>query len=351
MKSKYTLTIFVSFLIHTLYAQVSGGRHIYEFLNSPSSARINALGGTLLGLQDRDVATAILNPAGLNSEMHRQIHFSHNFNFAGISNGTFNYGHSLDSLGLTLHGGIQYINYGDFIASDIIGNQQGTFSGAEYALVVGASRKINDRIYAGINTKLILSNFESYSSTGIAFDLSTMYVNPENNTTWSLLFRSLGSQLSTYNDQREALPLDIQIAVTKKLTHLPFRWSITAHQLQQWSIRYDDPDQVAETNLFGETEEDSELGNAIDNFFRHMIFSGEFLLGKSENLKIRFAYNHLRRQELKVSEFRSFGGFSLGFGIKIRRFSFDYGVGYHHLAGSTNQISISTNLSEFSKKI
>lgn len=352
MKSILTiLTTLFTIIATQLDAQVIGGQHSFEFLNSPASSRITALGGTLIAVRDRDVSLAFLNPAALNKDMSGQFHFSHNFHFAGISQGAFNTAKTFNKLGITAHAGIQYSSYGDFVAADNIGNIQGSFSGSEFAFVIGAGRQINERIHVGANLKLIGGNLESYSASGIATDLAVTYAKPESKFYTTLLFRSVGIQLGNYTDNSQSLPLDIQLGISKQLAHLPLRFSITGIQLQQWNVRYDDPSQVEETNLFGETTETSKLSQDVDNLFRHLVFSGEFLLGKKENLKLRLGYSHLRRKELSVSEFRSLAGFSLGFGLKISKFSIDYGVGYHHLAGGTNHITIATNLSEFKKKI
>ena len=71
--------------------------------------------------------------------------------------------------------------------------------------------------------------------------------------------------------------------------------------------------------------------------------------GKKENFRLRFAYNHFRKKDLSVRNIRSLAGFSGGFGFKIKRFRFSYGIGIYHLGGSTNHLSISTNLKEFSR--
>ena len=78
-------------------------------------------------------------------------------------------------------------------------------------------------------------------------------------------------------------------------------------------------------------------------------FSGEFLFGKKENFRLRFAYNHFRKQDLSVNGLRSLAGFSGGIGFKIKRFRFSYGLGVYHLGGSVSHFSIATNLSEFKK--
>jgi len=88
----------------------------------------------------------------------------------------------------------------------------------------------------------------------------------------------------------------------------------------------------------------------LDNLFRHLIFSGEFLFGKKENFRVRFAYNHFRKQDLALRGFRSLAGFSGGVGMKIKRFRFSFGFGAYHLGESASHFSIATNLGEFKKK-
>jgi hypothetical protein len=164
-----------------------------------------------------------------------------------------------------------------------------------------------------------------------------------------MVIKNLGSELGGFSPEKLGAPLDIQLGFSKKLKHLPFRFCITAHQLQQWNIRYDDPNVEVQTDLLGVPKEQSVLSKEIDNLFRHLAFSGEFLLGKKENFRLRFGYNHLRKRELSLSNFRSLGGFSLGFGVKVSKFRLDYGVGYHHVAGAANHLSISTNINSFKK--
>ncbi len=333
----------------SLSAQI-GGRYVYEFAAMPSSARVTALGGSQITVLDDDHTLAWSNPAVLNDSMHNRLSVSQNWHFAGINNGYFSYARSIDQLGINAHAGFQYINYGDFVNADDIGNIFGNFDASESVFIIGASKNYQKRIQYGVNAKLFFSSLESYSSFGIAFDIGINYSNENGDLNISGVIKNLGRELSTYTEERFSAPLDIQIGISKRLPHLPFRATIIAHQLQQWSIRYDDPSLVENTNLFGETEEPSDFSNSVDNFFRHFIFSGEFLLGKRENLKLRFAYNHLRRKELSVSQFRSLAGFSLGFGITVKGIKIDYGVGYHHLAGAANHLSLSTDLDNFFNK-
>ena len=349
----YRLTIiFILFASYvSSFAQI-GGRYAYEFAGLPVSSRLTALGGHLISVMDDDVNLAMSNPASINSEMHNTIAFNHNFHLAGISNGHFAFGQSFNKLGITTHFGVSYIDYGDFTGADQFGNFTEDFLASEKMITIGASKFVNERISIGTNLKSLFSNFDVYNSFGIAVDFGINYVNKEEELIFSFVVKNLGSEISTFSNKRLAAPLDIQLGVSKKLKYLPFRFSIIAHQLQQWDIRYDDPNARGNTDIFGNPidVEQSNLSREIDNFFRHLVFNGEFLLGKNQNFRLRAGYNHHRRKELSLSNFRSMAGFSLGFGLKVSKFRIDYGVGYHHLAGAANHLSISTNFDRFRKK-
>jgi hypothetical protein len=118
--------------------------------------------------------------------------------------------------------------------------------------------------------------------------------------------------------------------------------------LQQWQIRYDDPAlQQSEFISFTGEEQKKSGSPVVDNFFRHMIFNGEFLLGKHEGFRLRVGYNHLRKRELSVNNYRSLAGFSAGVGVKVSRFRVDFGYSVYHLAGGVVHLGIGTNLREF----
>ena len=349
MKQLTLIALFVIWL-QGVVAQI-GGKDTYEFLNLPASSRITALGGHLISVQDEDVTLALSNPAALNDKMHNRISFSHNFHFADIQNGYVGYGRKVSKWGLNTHVGVQYISYGDFTYADILGQQNGTFTARESAFVLGASKKIAERITLGANLKGVFSSMESYSSTGIVADLGLNYAKDSSGLIITFLVKNIGAELSTYAGTRYGTPLDVQIGISKKLKYLPFRISIIGHQLHKANVRYDDPANIGQTDIFGEEVKVNKFSQSVDNVFRHIIINGEFLLGRNENLRLRAGYNHLRRKELSLTTYRSLAGFSLGFGIKVNAFKLDYGVGYHHIAGATNHVTISTDLGKFFKKI
>ena len=342
------LLIVVGFL--PLSAQL-GGIHTYEFLNLSSSARVTALGGTLITVRDDDASLAVGNPAALNPDMHQQLSFNHNFHVAGISNGFASYAHYLEKPQLSTHFGVQYVSYGEFDQTNLLGQVEGTFKAAEYAITMGASRVVYERLSLGANLKMVSSQLESYNSLGLVSDLSALYFDTARQIVATVAFRNVGTQISTYREgNREQLPFEIQVGVSKRLRYLPFRLSVIYRHFNRWNILYDDPNAESSTLFFGETETDrSNTSIWFDNFFRHFVFSGEFLIGKKDNFRVRAAYNHFMRKELSVDNFGSLAGFSFGLGIKVNRFRIEYGIATYHLGGSLNHLSLSTNLQEFKR--
>lgn len=329
--------------ITALHGQV-GGNQVYEFLTLSPSARVTALGEYVISVLDDDANLAFLNPASLTIDSKNHLNFNQNFHFSGIANGYFSYANYWKKYEIALHGGIQYINYGNFNLADEFGNISGEFGASEMAFTIGASKALNENYHVGSNFKYIFSSFESYRSSGLAIDLGGMYNRPESNFSAGFVIQNLGLQMTFYDEKREPLPFDMVAGVSKRLEHMPLRFSVIAHHLHRWNITYDDPNQ--ENNLLF----DNRFAVILDNAFRHLVFNGEFLIGKGEPIRLRVGYNHFRRRELSLSDFRSFAGFSGGLGIKSKKWRLDYGFSIYHLAGSVHHLSFGTSLDAFGKK-
>ena len=348
---KKFIPILIFMMAVQLDAQIIGGSHVFEFLNAPSSPRIAALGSNLITVADDDVAQAFANPALTNQSMSGKIVFNYGFHLANIKDGYLGYGHYVKKWDMSLHSGFQFINYKNFQGTDAIGNSTGTFKASEFAWVLGASKSIYDKLTLGANVKLISSSLEIYGSTGVSMDAAALYQDTTKNMTMTLLFKNMGTQISTYNDIKESLPFEIQAGYSKRLAHLPFRYSIIYQYLNKWNLTYDDPNEESAILNFGtEPQEDSAIKVFSNNLFRHFVFNGEFLLGKKENFKLRLGYNHFLHRNLSVKNFNSFAGFSFGFGFKTRWAKFDFGRQIYHLAGGVTNMGITMDLANFRKK-
>lgn len=336
------------FLPLLAFAQINGGQHVFQFMTLPSSARITGLGGVQIAVQDDDVTFAAANPATLNPGMDGRLAFNHNFFLSDIQHGYVAFAKHLPKIGFTVHGGLQYVNYGDIQQTDEFGNILGKIKASETAFTLGGARRLSPKFSLGLNLRFGVSTLDVYQSSALAADAGLLFADTAKRFAAAAVLRNVGTQISTYDGVREKLPYDLQVGFSKRLRYLPFRFSVILHHLQQWEIRYDDPSlQDDQTLLFGGDQSESNGNPALDNFFRHFIFSGEFLLGRNEAFRIRFGYNHLRKKELSVRNYRSLAGFSGGVGIKVSRFRIDVGYAVYHLAGGVLHFGIGTNLKDF----
>lgn len=346
-KTLLLIGIFSCFLFHVNAQQ--GGSQMFTFLNTAPSGYSHSLGGIMISKAGSDISVALQNPAALNEQTRQATLFSYGFNTAGISTGYVAYGAYFKKRDIDFHTGLQFANYGEFIAADEWGNLNGTFKAADYALVLGATKHLNENFHIGVNTKVVYSKLENYFATGLAWDIGGIYEMKEKQASLGLSIKNLGFVIKSYAHNGGVMPFDLQLGFSKKLKYIPFRYHITGHHLYKWNVRYNDPALVIQNGL-GEEAEPSKISVFADNLFRHLIFGGEFLFGKKENLKVRFAYNHMLRRELSVNNLRTITGFSGGAEFKVKQLFVGYSVGLQHLHGSTKQLTISTNINEFRKK-
>lgn len=351
-KSKllYFGTILLSLLfISDLHAQI-GGDGVYRFLNMPSSARAAAMGGNFLAVKDGDITQALFNPSVISPEMDNNLALSFVDYFTDINYGHASYAKSFNEIG-TYTATMQYLNYGEFTYADETGQTYGTFTANDLALSLGWGRQLDSLFSIGANFKMIYSGLEDYQSFGVAVDIAGSYHNPKKQFTASLVARNIGSQLKPYRSGNyERLPFEINLGISQKLKHLPFRYSILFTNLQKWDLTYgdpNDPDQQIDP-ITGEVNEKDGFSEFADKAMRHVVIGGEFI--PSRFFSIRLGYNYQRRQEMGVYSKMGMVGFSWGLAVKVSKFQIEYSRATYHLNGSPNYITIRTNLSEFGKR-
>jgi len=336
----FVLLYFISFAGFS-----QAGNSVYSFLDLPVSSRIAALGGTNISLLDNDLSFAFRNPALLSADNDKQISLSMANYLADIKFGSAMYGFHLKGKNY-LAVGVQYIDYGKFDGRDVLNLETGEFGAKDMAINIVYARPLNDKITVGGTFKPIYSVFENYTSYGVALDAGVSYSDPKNYFSAGLVVRNVGTQLKGYyrnedGQHYEPLPFDIQVGITKKLNHAPFRFSLTLHNLQQWTLDY------KSTNLSSTKIDDKSVEQIgfVDMAFRHTIFGVEFVPGK--NFYLAASYNHRRHNELKMPGFKSAAGFSFGGGIKISKFQVGFGSTTFQTGNVAYQFSISTSLNQF----
>lgn len=304
------------------------------------------MGGDFISVLDDDPTLAFQNPSLLNPGMHNRLSVNFQDNVADITKGYAGFVHSSDKLKTTFNAGIQFASYGEFTATDEIGNVTGVFDGDEYAFTIGAGRQYLDRFSYGANITFISSQLESYHSNGAALSLAGAYHDSARGFTATLMFKNVGSQFKTYTSgNKEPIPFDLQAGISKRLIHTPFLFSLVLHDLYRWDLRYDDPNATEQnTIVIDSSQQTGDKSYFVDNLFLHTIIGTEIYIGK--NVRVSFAYNHQRRQELAVELRKGLSGFSFGAGIRINRFNISYGRAIYNIAGGVNHFSLGVNLDE-----
>lgn len=339
--NRLLLSAFISMvLLSPIYGQ-SGGEGVFSFLQLTYSPQAAALGGIQVALPDPDPGLLLQNPALLSAEMDKTLSANYASYLAGIGFGYGTYAKNLGKLGVAAIG-IQFADYGQFVAADENGVITGSFGASDYALVMTYAKQIGSLFTVGASLKPIYSQLENYHSFGIATDLGIVYRKADQLTTAALCIKDLGTQLTTYYDggPHEKIVWSLRLGITHQLQHAPLRFSITAYDLNRWTNQVSpaDPNGVATAN--GQSSPFAML-------MRHLSPGAE--LFPDQKITFRVGYNYRRQDDLSTTYHTGMTGFTTGMGINLSFFRFNYALsGY--VAGMVHNFSLSADLSRFTGK-
>lgn len=340
MNSAFRNVLFVLLLSfpHLMKAQL-GGQRAFEFLNIPPNARLSALGGVNITSGFDDPAMVSSNPALINSDWHNRLVVNWLDYFADISQYSVTYSREFEKSGVW-SANLSYMDYGEFQQFDEIGFPLGTFNVAEYVFSLSHAKQFG-AFSVGSSLKLAVSDIADFNASAVLFDLGGIFKHPEKELTVGMTVKNLGFMLSDYTDESGSqLPLDVQLGASYKPEFMPFKFSLTARNLIRDEATFYDP-----SNPVGGIDEEPGLA---DEIFGRIVFGTEVII--DESFQLRFGYNHLLRQELKMESTSGGAGFSFGFMMKIKRFEFSYARALYHTAGGSNVLQLNSDLSGLVKK-
>ena len=336
--------LFTLALLPTLLLAQTGGSATYQILQFPVSSRLAVLNNPI-AIWDSDLNLGIYNPALLNPKMKDGLALNFVDYFSDINMVSAAYAFPFNELG-TVGVSIQSLSLGKFTYTNEQAEELGFFTANEQLLTAGFGKQLHDNWSVGGAVKFLFSDLDSYQSFGIATDLGATYYNTVSQFAASVLAQNIGRQITSYNGVNESLPFEVKLGLSKKLEHLPFRFSIGYNHLETWDLSYYYNPIFTTNPITGEEVINTEsFGQKL---FRHFTTSGELSVGKF--LQLRIGYDAQRRHELTTESFLAMVGFSWGLGINISHFYINYGRATYHLAGAPNYFSISTNLSNFYKR-
>jgi hypothetical protein len=317
-------------------AQTLGGATTFNFLKLPHAPLLSAAGGVNVSYAPEDIGLALNNPASLSSRLDARAAFNFNAFFAGVRSVYLAGGYHAPAWKTTFGASLAYLDYGNIPQTDASGNEQGTFHPKDMVVQLAAARTYLTKWQYGLSLKFISSSYPPYRSSGIAFDFGLLYKDTANLFSAGLVARNMGAQLTTYAGEREELPFDLQVGITKRLAKAPFGFSLTIQQAHRFNTLYND-------TVYNNANNAAAKMNFSRKLFNHLVLATHIYLGK--NLEGTLGYNFLRRSELSLgTSGNGLNGFSAGFTARFRKIEFQYARAYYQRSGAYNQFGIGVNL-------
>jgi hypothetical protein len=348
LKKKITLLLTITLLpLSFLYCQSESGKDAYAVLNLYNGARTTSIGLSFMPRFSNDVSASLTNPSTLDSSLNNNVSVTYTDIFAGAYQGSIAYAHTFKKFG-NFGFGLQHINYGTFTRTEENGDQTGNFSANDVMFTIGWGRQLAKNVYIGASIKPIISKYDSYNAFALAFDLAATYVSNDKHLQASFALRNIGKQLDNFASQRDTLPFDIELGISKQFSHAPLILYVVATDLQKWNLREDDElNPRNSTNIDGTTNKESNFKAFLDKGFRHLHFAVD--ITPSKYFYLSLGYSWRQHQEMKVDDAFSLAGLSYGIGLKYKSYALAYARNEYHIYGSPNYITLSCKLDEVMK--
>lgn len=301
----------------------------------PSSPVLTAMGGVNVSYRANEVGLTTNNPALLQPELSTQINASFNSFLGAIKTYSLTGAYHAQNANTTFGAHIYFVDYGSIPATDAAGNSEGDFHPRDYVVQVSAAKKYLEKWTYGGTVKFITSSYGRYSSNAFAVDFGVLFIDSANNFSASFLAKNMGFQLKPYTGEKEDLPFDLQLGITRRLAKAPFGFSLTAQHLHRFDITYND---AAFNSVNGFASP-----SGFTKIFNHFVLATHIYLG--QNLEATIGYNHLQRQELSIPDgSNGLSGFSAGLRIKFSKLQILYARAAYQKGISYNQIGITAQL-------
>ncbi|MBI2620307.1 MAG: type IX secretion system protein PorQ [Ignavibacteriales bacterium] len=298
-----------------LFGQEKG---TYDFLRLDMNARAAALNGSFVSMTD-DPNLLFYNPAALTSLEYPRASVSFLKHLLDVNAGAISYAQSYEDWG-TFAAGIRFIDYGSFDRTDESMNVFGTFGARELSFSVGWGYVVEENLSAGAALEGIYSSIAGYRSAAAAGGLGVFYRIPSEMISVGASLLHIGTQLNSYAETPEPLPLDLTVGITKRPEHLPVFLNLNFHKLNE--------------------SHDSFLDR-----FTSFTVGAEFLM--SESLRLRIGFDNEKKRELKLGTSAGLAGFSLGGGLLIGDYVFDYSFNSYGKIGALHRISLGMAFGDF----
>ena len=297
----------------------------YSFLKIGVGARPAALGGAYVGLAD-DYSALYYNPSGITGARLSEpwdggseltppaaaTYVAASYN-SWISDFQSGFLALISPVGQNARFGaaIQYMSYGDFIATDKNGVSPGTFTASDMAFALTGATRLSGNFSVGVTGRLVLESIEDSTSWGLAADVGMMYALADNRTQLGVAVTNLGAQMEGLTEShKDELPIKFAIGASHKMRGLPLI-------------------------IVGD------VNKASDDQFRFSL-GGELIHFSPFYFRVGFSS---RRSDIETgSSSDGWSGFSGGFGVVVNSFRLDYALGHLSALGTVHRVGLTARL-------
>lgn len=324
----------------SLLAQ-DGRKEAFRFVETPSDARLSALGGHHAAILQIHSGAYRSNPAFIADGLKwkdsgenpgvRATGESKSTSIkpsswlksdwsAGLSTGTLPAGITLAGIhaqksieiqgqSVMLLSGIHGLLYGEMDRRAESGEIMGSFRSHDLEWSLAGATRLTERISFGLTASLLASQYDEYRSSALSLKAGLYWKSAQDQTAVGVVLRNAGWQMARYLSVKESLPVRFSVGITHKPTYFPARLMAT------W------------------------VDDLHANFKPDWLIGTEFLLG--DPVRFRLGYNHRTHTDLKSASRIDLSGVQAGLGITVKEWTIDLSRSSWGRLGGVFQIGIS----------
>ena len=245
----------------------------------------------------------------------------------------------------TMAWGARFSGTGSMARTNPFGQMEGEHRASEGALIYSLAHRFSPRWNWGVQGRLYSSQLGGYAAWGGGLGLALRYEDPEQRRAYALLMDDLTLVFRDYlpgSLGQRLVPRRVSLITTQALAHLPLRWTLGLQHLENWSLRYQDPNDPFQNRVFSlndsDTLRESALSAVRQELFLHLVLGAEINLGKY--LRFRTGYQALSRAEWSFPERTGGSGFRWGLALETKRIRMEFTTFPQTLAGRTSAFSL-----------
>ncbi len=195
------------------------GKTSFAWLKTTPDAGISAAGECFAA---RDGFQGLMvHPAAIAGIEGRKMKLSYVAHYVDTQYGSIGYADNIRGRDMGFR--ISYVNYGEFVRTDRLGERTGTFTAGDVAFTFNMARKLRSDLKVGASVSYITSKIEEFTAQAASLDLGAIYYPPFEGLTVGAALTNLGKVTKTYSSgYSDVLPVTFTVGARQKLQHSPF---------------------------------------------------------------------------------------------------------------------------------